>query len=72
MNSVLKRALIAAALLVFCGAVLAATKHFGVWVISAIAVCLFALGILKRGKTDASGGDRDAGAGDPPQGGQTP
>jgi hypothetical protein len=45
---VLKRMAIAAALVVICVAILAATKAYGVWVITAIAGALFVLGLLRR------------------------
>lgn len=57
MNTVLKRVLIAAALLAVCAAILAATKLYGVWVITGIAVILFILGILRKEDSPGKGGD---------------
>ncbi len=57
MNAVLKRILIALALVVFCAALLAATKSYGIWVISGAALFFFVLGLLRRGK----GADKGAG-----------
>jgi hypothetical protein len=51
MNVVFKRILIAAALMVVCAVILAATKSYGVWVITAIAVVLFVFGLLKKEKS---------------------
>lgn len=50
MRVVLKRVLIAAVLVAICAAILAATKAYGVWVITGIAALLFALGLLRREK----------------------
>jgi hypothetical protein len=50
MNIVLKRVLIAAGLLVFCGAVFAGVKSYGVWVISGVAFLLFILGLFRKDK----------------------
>jgi hypothetical protein len=50
MNVVLKRALIAAGLIVFCGAVFAGVKFYGVWVITGVAVVLFIVGLLRKDK----------------------
>ncbi|MHB9096976.1 MAG: hypothetical protein ACYC5X_04045 [Syntrophales bacterium] len=63
MKVVLKRALIAAVLVAICVAVLAATKAYGVWVITGTAVLLFILGLLRRekspGRTGEDRGDWD-------------
>ncbi len=60
MKIVLKRVLIAAVLVAICGAVLAATKAYGVWVITGIAALLFVLGLLRREKSPGGAGeDRD-------------
>ncbi len=48
MNTVLKRVLIAAALIAVCAVILAATKRYGVWIITGIAVVLFILGLLRK------------------------
>jgi hypothetical protein len=48
MNMVLKRILIAAGLIVFCGAVFAGVKSYGVWVITGVAVVLFIVGMLRK------------------------
>jgi hypothetical protein len=58
MNIVLKRVLIAAGLLVFCGVVFAGVKSYGVWVITGVAVVLFIAGLLRKNKP-AGSGDRD-------------
>ena len=50
MNVVLKRCLIAGALMAFCWALLAATKAYGVWILSGVAVVLFALGYFRKDK----------------------
>jgi hypothetical protein len=64
MKVVLKRVLIAAALLAACVAILAAVKAYGVWVLSGIAVVLFGLGLLRKDKKPSGDvDDRDA-AGD--------
>lgn len=64
MNMILKRVLIAAGLIVFCGAVFAGVKSYGVWVITGVAVVLFIVGILRKEKPTGPGGcdetqDRD-------------
>lgn len=46
----LKRILIALALVAFCAALLAATKSYGIWVISGAALCFFILGLLRKEK----------------------
>ena len=63
MQGVVKKVLIAVVLVVVSVAVLAATKAYGVWVISGIAVVLFVLGLLR--KEPRSGGEEkaDKGAG---------
>ena len=48
MNTVLKRVLIAAALIAVCAVILAATRRYGVWIITGIAVVLFILGLLRK------------------------
>jgi hypothetical protein len=53
MNVILKRISIAAGLLVFCVALFAGVKSYGVWVISGVAILLFIVGILRKEKTDA-------------------
>jgi hypothetical protein len=50
MNVVLKRIFIAAALVAVCAVILAATKSYGVWVITGIAVLLFIFGLLRKEK----------------------
>ena len=50
MNLVLKRILIALALVIVCMVILAATKSYGVWIISAIAIALFLMGVLSKDK----------------------
>lgn len=67
MNSIIKRTLIALGLIAFCSAVLAATKSYGVWVISAIAIGLFIVGMLRGEKTAADNRDRESRAVGPPQ-----
>ena len=44
----MKRVLIALGLMLFCIAVFAAVKAYGVWVITVVAVILFILGILRK------------------------
>jgi uncharacterized membrane protein (DUF373 family) len=51
MNVVLKRVFIALALVAVCVVILAATKSYGVWVITGFAVLLFILGLLRKEKT---------------------
>jgi hypothetical protein len=58
MNAVLKRVMIAAALIAVCAVILAATRRYGVWIISGIAAVLFILGLLRKG--NAPGGEGDA------------
>ena len=50
MNRVLKRVLIVAGMIVFCGAVFAGVKSYGVWVITGVAVVLFIAGLLRKDK----------------------
>jgi len=50
MNVVLKRAFTALALVVVCAVILAATKSYGIWVITGFAVFLFILGLLRKEK----------------------
>ncbi len=44
----MKRVLIALGLMLFCIAVFAAVKAYGVWVITVVVVILFILGILRK------------------------
>lgn len=60
MNLVLKRILIAAGLLVFCVALFAGVKTYGVWVISGVAVVLFIVGLLRKDKPDGPEGKGEA------------
>lgn len=55
MGKMLKQVLIALGLLLLCIALLAGVKSYGVWVISAVAVVLFVIGILRKEKPAASG-----------------
>jgi hypothetical protein len=48
MSVLLKRILIAAGLFVFCAAVFAGVKSYGVWVITGVAVVLFIVGLLRK------------------------
>ncbi len=61
MNVILKRVFIALALVAVCVAILAATKSYGIWVITGFAVFLFILGLIRKEKTpdkaDAVRGD---------------
>jgi hypothetical protein len=57
MRRVVKQAAIAVVLLVVCGAIFAATKVYGVWVISGVAVVLFVLGLLRKETPRGEGGD---------------
>jgi hypothetical protein len=50
MNVLLKRILIAAGLFIFCAAVFAGVKSYGVWVITGVAVVLFIVGLLRKEK----------------------
>ncbi|MBA4423737.1 MAG: hypothetical protein C0390_11685, partial [Syntrophus sp. (in: bacteria)] len=50
MNVVLKRVFLALALVVVCAVILAATKSYGIWVISGFAVFFFILGLLRKEK----------------------
>lgn len=59
MNVVLKRVFTALVLVVVCAAILAATKSYGIWVITGIAVFLFILGLLRKEKAaDKTGESR--------------
>jgi flagellar biosynthesis component FlhA len=51
MNVVLKRVFIALALVAVCVVILAATRSYGIWVITGFAVFLFILGVLRKEKT---------------------
>jgi hypothetical protein len=55
MNIILKRVLIAAGLIVFCGALFAGVKTYGVWVITGVAVVLFIAGLLRKDKPAGPG-----------------
>ncbi len=72
MNTVLKRALIATALIAVCAVILAATRRYGVWIITGIAVVLFILGLLRKDTAPGkrgdipNGADRQPGKGDNP------
>jgi hypothetical protein len=57
MNVVLKRIFIAAALVVVCAVILAATKSYGVWVITGIAVLLFIFGLQRKEKAPDEPGE---------------
>ena len=57
MNTVWKRAVIAAALIAVCVVILAATKRYGVWIITGIAAALFILGLLRKDKAPGSEGE---------------
>jgi hypothetical protein len=57
MNVVLKRVLIALILVVVCVVILAATKSYGIWVITGFAVFLFILGLLGKGKASDKSGE---------------
>ena len=60
MNVVLKRVFIALALVAVCVVILAATKSYGIWVITGFAVFLFILGLLRKEKApDKAGEPRD-------------
>jgi hypothetical protein len=56
MNIVLKRVLMAAGLIIFCVAIFAGVKSYGVWVITAVAVVLFVVGLLRKDKPAGPGG----------------
>ena len=51
MNVVLKRVFTALALVAVCVVILAATKAYGIWIITGFAVFLFILGLLRKEKT---------------------
>lgn len=57
---ILKRILIAAGLLVFCVALFAGVKSYGVWVISGVAIVLFIVGLLRKDKPDGMEGKGEA------------
>ena len=57
MNKVLKRVLIAAALMAVCTVIFVATKRYGVWIITGIAIALFILGLLRKDDAPGKGGD---------------
>ncbi len=57
MNVALKRVFIALALVVVCAIILAATKSYGVWVITGFAVFLFILGLLRKEKAPDKPGE---------------
>jgi hypothetical protein len=60
MKTMMKSVLIALGLLGICVALLAGVKSQGVWVISAVAVVLFVLGLLrKEGPQEGTGGKGD-------------
>ncbi len=68
MNAMLKMIVIALALVVACGALLSGVKSYGVWVISAAAVVLFVVGLLRKDEPEEKPGktgkaDRPDGAG---------
>ena len=65
MNSVLKQVSIAVGLIVFCVLVLAATKNYGVWVITSIAVFLVLLGFLRKDRSPDPAGKDDEALGKP-------
>jgi hypothetical protein len=65
MNRVVKWVLIAAIMIVVCWAVLTATKSYGVWVISGIAVVLFCVGMLGKESPIAAPDEKDQEAADP-------
>jgi hypothetical protein len=60
MHAVLKRIVIAAALIAVCAVVLALTKRYGVWVISVIAGGLVVAGLLRRDRQPGRAGDTPA------------
>jgi hypothetical protein len=57
MNTILKRVLIAVALVAVCAVIFVATKRYGVWIISGIAVVLFILGLLRKDDAPGKGND---------------
>jgi hypothetical protein len=63
MQGIVKKMLIAAGLVVVCGVILAATKAYGVWVISGIAAVLFVLGLLRKEKSATGEGGKGEKAG---------
>ena len=56
----MKRVLIALGLMLFCIAVFAAVKAYGVWVITVVAVILFILGILRKDQPAGSESRKEA------------
>jgi len=59
MKLILKQVVIAAGLVAVCVLVLAATRTYGVWVISAIAVVLVLLGLLRKDRSPDQTGKAD-------------
>ncbi len=57
MNILVKRILIAAVLMTVCAVIFAATKLYGVWVITGIAVALVILGLLRKDEASGKEGD---------------
>lgn len=57
MNVVLKRVFIALGLVVVCAVILAATKSYGIWVITGFAVVFFILGLLRKEKAPDKAGE---------------
>ena len=57
MNTIWKRAVIAAALIAFCAVILAATRRYGVWIITGIAAVFFILGLLRKDNAPGKGND---------------
>jgi hypothetical protein len=60
MNILLKQVLMAAGLIVLGVAIFAGVKSYGVWVISAVAVVLFVMGLLRKDKPAGPGGGEEA------------
>jgi hypothetical protein len=58
MHTVVKRALIAAALVAVCTVVLAATQRYGVWIITGLAVVLVSIGFLRKDNASGKSDDR--------------
>ena len=57
MSVILKRVFTALALVVVCAIILAATKSYGIWVITGFAVFFFILGLLRNEKPPDKAGD---------------
>jgi hypothetical protein len=57
MNIIIKRLFTALALVVVCVGILAATKLYGIWVITGFAVFLFILGLLRKEKAPDKAGE---------------